>query len=165
MRCTDCRGIGRFTAKVVADQGPLGEGEYRAGGRRWRTCEPLDCATCGGSGDVLFDAISASDGHLATRATFYASLYPSLRQRAYELGYALTLHGSLVKDLDVVAVPWTESAAPERELVAELCDCAGGFLDPGQPSTAKPHGRRAYTIHLGRNGGYVDLSVMPRMTP
>lgn len=110
-----------------------------------------------------FDELSALDGIVSSRTTFYAALYPSLRQAARELGWALALHGSLSKDLDLLAVPWTEDAASEDALVRAIVEAASGFISRSDKDTReKPHGRRAYTIHLGSSGGYVDLSVMPQ---
>jgi hypothetical protein len=112
--------------------------------------------------------------HLS-KMTFYAVLYQSLREESFNHGYALALHGSLQKDLDVVAIPWTESAGDVEDLVRALCDKAGGLITPGSKKrpdgswerveypVSKPHGRLAYTIHLGGEGGYIDLSVMPKV--
>lgn len=118
--------------------------------------------------DKPFDRL-AEDGMVATRTTFY----PKLREVARRHGYALALHGTLAKDLDVVAVPWVEDAADEDTLVRALVERCGGYVSAGGrrvdgewrkvgARTEKPHGRAAWTIHLGGNGGYVDLSVMPR---
>lgn len=118
------------------------------------------CYDCLGTGKVPYPSRSPSDGFCASRVTFYAALYPVLRQRAYELGYALALHGTLTKDLDVLAAPWTEAAVSADDLAAALVEAAGGFTS--SPPSNKPHGRKAWTIYLGSSGGYVDLSVMPR---
>lgn len=105
----------------------------------------------------------AADGMIATRATFYAALYPELREVAYAHGYALALHGSLTKDLDLVAIPWTVDARSEEELVRALCEASGGALTgDGVNPTERAHGRRVWTIHLLSSGGYLDLVVMPR---
>lgn len=113
----------------------------------------------------------------ATKVTFYAVLYQTLRDVAHEHGYALALHGSLQKDLDVIAIPWVEAPSTNEVLVKALCEAAGGFITVGCSMNAdgtwvekpdpgiKPHGRRVWTIHLGdqedRHGGYIDLGVMP----
>lgn len=111
--------------------------------------------------DTGFAAISQADGYVATRVTFYAAMYPKLRQAAFEHGYALPIHGSLTKDLDVLAVPWVETASDPACLVKALADAAGGFVVGS--FKVKPHGRLAWTINFGSNGGYIDLSVMPRV--
>jgi hypothetical protein len=112
----------------------------------------------------------------------YAQILPRIRDRARELGYAIGLHGSMTRDLDLMAMPWTEHAADQAVLVDELCKAVGGFcpsIPLGHPIPAslkdkwsvkgapedkkgrKPHGRTAWNICFG---GYpfVDLSIMPR---
>lgn len=113
---------------------------------------------------VLLSGGLDPDGFCATRATFYAALYPVLRDAARQCGYALPVHGSLTKDLDVVAVPWVQDATSPRELLRALVEAAGGFTVGSRSPRhhPKPHGRIAYTIHLGTTGGYVDVSIMPR---
>jgi len=145
VKCTDCRGRGRFfRPEVIGDPG-------------------IACGTCAGSGRVAYDSIAeapAGDGFVASRVTFYAALYPALREAAHGAGYALALHGSLAKDLDVVAVPWTTGAVPAEDLIRRLCEAAGGFAP--SPPVDMPHGRKAWTVHLGTTGGYVDVSITPR---
>lgn len=101
----------------------------------------------------------------STPAATYAFLYPVLVKAAREKGYALALHGSLMRDLDLVAVPWTEESAPAEDLVEALREKCGGFLIPredgGEWPRPKPHGRRCWSIQLPRMA-YIDLSVMPR---
>lgn len=89
---------------------------------------------------------------------FYVSLYRDLVKVARRHGYALCLHGSLHRDLDVVAVPWTHDAIGADELVEALRHESGGEYSG---TSAYSHGRRAWTFQLG-GGPYVDLSVMPR---
>lgn len=89
---------------------------------------------------------------------------PKLLPVAKRLGYAICLHGSFVRDLDVVAVPWTEEAAPAEELEQALRDEVHGWLarDKDPCPTVKPHGRLCWSIHTEDGVGYIDLSVMPR---
>lgn len=104
----------------------------------------------------------AADGMMATRTTYYAALYPRLREVARQHGYALCIHGTLARDLDVVAVPWVADASTEAELVAALVERTGGAIGCGpEHRTPKPHGRQAWVISLLGGGGYVDLSIMP----
>lgn len=104
----------------------------------------------------------------------YVSLLPALIRVAKAKGYALAVHGSMRRDLDLVAVPWTDEAAPAVEVAEAIIRASGGFLSErpakevhpeGWPGTRdpaqKPHGRLAWSIHLG-GGPYIDLSVMPR---
>jgi hypothetical protein len=94
-------------------------------------------------------------------------LYIRLATKARRLGYALAPHGSMARDIDLIAVPWTEDAVSGSELVRVIAEMCNGYLAErtsagGRPKpTVKPHGRRAWSIHLG-GGAYIDLSVMPR---
>lgn len=115
-----------------------------------------------------FDGIDPATGIGATAVTFYAGLYPELREAARRVGWALALHGSLRRDLDLVAIPWTEDAAPAGALLEAIVEASGGF-QIGNTSAGyiaeKPHGRHAVTISLGGSGGMIDLSIMPRRPP
>lgn len=110
-------------------------------------------------------------------AAVYVALIPLLMERARKCGYALAVHGSLARDLDLIAAPWTEEAVSGEALVLELL-AAGGWTGAhllpestdqegkvarkaGSAPDAKPHGRLAWSIHFN-NGLYIDVSVMPR---
>lgn len=100
----------------------------------------------------------------------YAILYMGMAKKARELGYALALHGSLVRDLDLIAVPWTEEAVSTEALVAAMIEACGGLVindetaDPydytRHSPQPKPHGRLSWKICLG-GSQYIDLSVTP----
>lgn len=106
-------------------------------------------------------------------ACVYAAVLPALRERARELGYALGLHGSLVRDMDLIAAPWVAEAVSSDELAEALQAVLGGWVGPesGKVLTwaelqkcSKPHGRTAYTLRWGGDELlFVDLSVMPRL--
>lgn len=107
-------------------------------------------------------------------ACVYAAVLPALRERARELGYALGLHGSMVRDMDLIAVPWVDEAVSPDELAEALQATLGGWVGPESgkvftwaalQKSEKPHGRVAYTLRWGGDELlFVDLSVMPRMS-
>lgn len=122
-----------------------------------------------------------SDKHVnpalrAANAAFIAELLPRIlepiREVAHGHGYAIAIHGSLARDIDLVAIPWVEWANDADELVRSIRGAVAGVLGrclvQGDARGAikageKPHGRRAYTlIHAGRIGE-IDLSVMPKL--
>ncbi len=112
----------------------------------------------------------AKDFARATRAAeidiMVRRVLPQLRATAREVGYALAVHGSLERDFDIVAVPWTETAGSPTELVEGLCKtCRAatgwGYWHNAQKFTAKPHGRLAVTI-VASAEVQIDLSIMPR---
>jgi len=121
-----------------------------------------------------------SEDHIRRAHKLVAILLPALREVARRHGYALAVHGSLERDIDLLAVPWRDGAFDADTLARAIhaaCEavmgCAVGPAGwtasakweppPGSlPNPAhKPHGRRAWSIHLG-GGPYLDLSIMPR---
>ena len=73
-------------------------------------------------------------------------------------GYALSVHGSLTRDFDFIAVPWVEEAVEPRELLEAIRAKCGGIITEPE-GEAKPHGRHGWQIHLGA-GPYIDLSII-----
>lgn len=108
-----------------------------------------------------------------TNAPCYALMLATMTTIAKAHGYALAVHGSMIRDLDVVAIAWIDNAKPATELVASLMAATGGklgeleaqeaYFQQGSPG-AKPHGRLCWSLHLSDlygQGPYVDLSVIP----
>jgi hypothetical protein len=97
-------------------------------------------------------------------AELMADMLPAMRLAARGCGYALAEHGTMARDIDLIAIPWTAGAAEPDLLVARLCGVVAGFVGRAHPAgdwTEKPHGRRAKTIIHGAFGAEIDLSVMP----
>lgn len=99
----------------------------------------------------------------ANRAPICAACcYPYLAEICRSHGYALSVHGSLARDFDLVAIPWAETVSPPQEVLDSIC---GKFSvrvigEPGE----KQHGRVAYTLAwLGE--AFMDFSFMPAMAP
>lgn len=89
----------------------------------------------------------------------YSHRLSEIQQCALQCGYAIAVHGSMQRDLDLIAVPWYDDAASPAVLVASMCAALGVSLQTGDDRT-KPHGRRAYTLLMG-GACFMDLSVMP----
>jgi hypothetical protein len=96
-------------------------------------------------------------------------ILPAMRRAALDAGYALTVHGSLNRDIDLVAVPWRDGPVWSADrLVEALCGAARGVIGrfnwpAGKERWAeKPHGRRATTLlaWCGENTAQIDLSVL-----
>ena len=98
-------------------------------------------------------------------APWYVMAYVGLERVAWRHGYCLALHGSMARDLDVIAIPWTEDAdSPERLLVAFkrfIVSKAPVNIKGKHKGTLKPHGRIGYVLPIGYDGHYIDLSIMP----
>lgn len=96
---------------------------------------------------------------------WYVMAYVGLERVAWRHGYALTLHGSMARDLDLVAIPWTKDADDPDKLIAAIVRFVIVQSDVKifhPQSTIKPHGRLAYTVPLSRGRNYLDISVMPK---
>lgn len=108
------------------------------------------------------------------KPSFYAHCYEQLKEIARNYGYALLLHGSMNRDLDLVAIPWAEKTLDEFEMIKDFHRA----LTDGNYSDQKEfylyaethHGRKQYVINLNRGGAwnnyvdkqfYIDISVMP----
>lgn len=89
----------------------------------------------------------------------YAAMYPEMVAIARRYGYALAIHGSMRRDFDVIAIPWTDVTGKPSELVSELVRTFD-MKQVGEPGP-KPHGRIAYTLSIGFGECFVDLSFMP----
>lgn len=92
----------------------------------------------------------------------YSHRLAEIQQTALECGYAVAIHGSMARDLDVIAVPWYPEAVRAERLVNHLCDVLGCLVTPDSPAE-KPHGRLAFTLLMG-GACFMDLSVMPLTT-
>lgn len=95
--------------------------------------------------------------------SLYCAMWPDLKARAKALGYALLIHGSLKRDLDLVAVPWTEDAVDARTLADAMKAVVGGWTGEVEGSMKiladKPHGRLGAIIVCGGHA-VIDLSIM-----
>lgn len=111
----------------------------------------------------------------------YAHALLMARATARAHGYALAVHGSQMRDLDLLAVPWVEEASTPEVLVEAIRKAVNGTYSAGSQAgndiiTKQPHGRLTWAIHLeGVDRGlldalvagkvpfhpYLDLSVMP----
>ncbi len=105
-------------------------------------------------------------------AVMYASMIPVIQDICRLYGYCCAMHGSMARDLDVVAVPWVDDAQSPDVLVMGIAAETGGRLenyfaeregDEIQQYPVKlPHGRLAWRISFAAER-YIDVSVMPRI--
>ena len=107
------------------------------------------------------------------KPSLYAHYYESLKIIAKEYGFALLLHGSMNRDLDLVAVPWSESVKDDFEMIKEFDRKMQGIHSDDKAHymfKETHHGRKQYVINLNRGGAwnsyideqyYIDISIMP----
>lgn len=98
-------------------------------------------------------------------APLYVMIWEVASEAARSCGYCLALHGSMARDLDMVAIPWTDEAAPAEEMIAALVKVTAFHFTDGSAHVMgpvdKPHGRQVWTIPYMAQW-HLDVSVMPR---
>lgn len=93
---------------------------------------------------------------------YAAALYPGLAAIFHRHGYALACHGSVARDFDLIAVPWTENVSTQSIVIQEVTSVFALTL-VGE-TVQKLHGRTAYTLSCGFGQCSIDLSFMPVAT-
>lgn len=89
----------------------------------------------------------------------YAHYFLQLKEIAKDFGYNLLVHGSMARDLDLIAIPWVDDPKEPAEMIRALCDYLGGRIliveKDGSHGISQrlPGGRMTYVINLNR-GGY-----------
>lgn len=93
----------------------------------------------------------------------YVAYFGILEKIFNKHGYALCIHGSIVRDFDLVAVPFDLKISSHDEVLSEIKEMVGlgaqemvGFRMSG----LEPHGRMCYAVECG-GGGYFDISFTP----
>lgn len=93
---------------------------------------------------------------------YAAAMYPELAAIARRHGYALAVHGSLARDLDLVAIPWVEEAGDPDSLLDEIT--ATFAVQRLRGMGVKPHGRLAFTLCVGFGQCSIDLQFVARVS-
>ena len=96
------------------------------------------------------------------RSPFYAMMLPELTKVALDHGYALAIHGSMMSDLDMIAVPWIQNADAVEVLANAMYERVGRTIwqdDQNMQPTYFPHGRVTYAICI-MGDVYIDLSII-----
>lgn len=106
-------------------------------------------------------------------AEFYDALITALRYVAYRCGYALAVHGSIKRDIDLIACPWRDHAVDSEYLIKEIKKATKAIIGEARPRCGEktlkaqtmPCGRIAYAIYLTHDDSdpYLDISVMPKV--
>jgi len=83
-----------------------------------------------------------------------------IRALAKEVGYAVGVHGSQERDLDLIAAPWVDGAVEPLALAEHIATGLGGQVVDFK-NQDKPCGRWSCNIHTPDWTKLIDLSVMP----
>lgn len=124
------------------------------------------------------------DKPIHAKPSLYAFYFEVLKEIAVKYGYNLVLHGSMNRDLDLIAIPWQKEIGAHGEMVNEFIEAMDGSLMlknrrlendkvVGEPYTTTHHGRIQYVININRECQsrhregwkdpqyYLDISVIP----
>jgi hypothetical protein len=109
----------------------------------------------------------------------YSIFFEHLKCLARDCGYNLVVHGSMNRDLDLVAIPWIERPRPELEMIQAFDMYLRGRkrdTDNAYSRSILPGGRNNYVININRGDKkgewlqfadeeyYLDISVTPCMS-
>lgn len=90
---------------------------------------------------------------------YCAAMYPELAEIFRKHGYALTVHGSLQRDLDLIAIPWVEVVSEPQAVLDEVLSTFA--VNTVGVAGHMPHGRTVYTIAVGFGTCAFDIGFMP----
>lgn len=100
---------------------------------------------------------------------FYRATIENVKPDAKACGYAIGVHGSLRRDLDLIAVPWDDDHTDKNSLAQAIHEAACGLWETTYQWTQKPCGRWSTSLAIcwldydddRPSAGCIDLSVMP----
>lgn len=118
------------------------------------------------------------------KPSLYAFYFERLKDIAFTYGYNLVLHGSMRRDLDLIAIAWQPEVKDHLAMIQDFAEVLGGYImlehiDPEIDRQkriekgANIHGRLWYVININRSGRtnedgvyeeaayYLDISVIP----
>lgn len=122
------------------------------------------------------------------KPSLYSFWFEVIKTIGLRYGYNIVLHGSMNRDLDLIAIAWEETIGDIEKLIDEIAKTIGGEILMqnrsvdnviGDRFVKMPHGRITYIININRdfemkfNGlvseikdyadpqYYIDISVLP----
>lgn len=107
------------------------------------------------------------------KPSLYAYYFEALKVIAKKHGYNLVLHGSLARDLDLIAIPWVNDPKDELEMIKAFdmhLTGSHGLNKDHYMFSILPGGRKSFVINLNRGGKfnnyidqeyYLDISITP----
>jgi hypothetical protein len=126
------------------------------------------------------------------KPSLYAYYFEVIKEIGKSYGYNIILHGSLNRDLDLVAVPWQETLGDKDMMIDLIAKVIGGEIlmvnrsvdhIKGDRYNITHHGRMQYVININRDMNYkyngmktiitefpdpqyyIDISVIPTNIP
>lgn len=112
------------------------------------------------------------------KPSLYALYFESIKDIGTKYGYNIVLHGSLNRDLDLIAIPWQEKIGDKIKMIEYIAKHIGGHI-LHQATNKTHHGREQYIININRTVEYkfdgmastvqnhvdpqyyIDISILP----
>ncbi len=100
------------------------------------------------------------DKPVHAKPSLYAFYFEMIKQIGVKYGYNIVLHGSMNRDLDLIAIPWQETLGNREQMIDDIAFAIGGYVLMQNRTTenidgvrygAKPHGRIVYIININRD--------------
>ena len=94
------------------------------------------------------------------KPSLFSFYFEIIKEIGLKHGYNIVLHGSMNRDLDLIAIPWVENIGDKEVMVDEIAEVIGGTLlmqnrsvndTIGTRYGYKPHNRRVYIININRD--------------
>jgi len=94
------------------------------------------------------------------KPSLYAFYYEVIKEIGLKYGYNIVLHGSMNRDLDLVAIPWNEIIGDKEQMIDEIAAILGGCVLMQNRSVTNVigdrfsiifHGRIVYVININRD--------------
>lgn len=118
------------------------------------------------------------------KPSLYAFYFDVIKEIGLQYGYNIVLHGSMNRDLDLIAIPWQEHIGDKMEMLNRIAEAIGGHIlfeteEDRKRFREKFHGRQCYVINVNRTikakvqgmitefeeyadpQYYIDISVLP----
>lgn len=90
------------------------------------------------------------------KPSIYAFYFETIKEIGLKYGYNIVLHGSMNRDLDLIAIPWSEEIGDKELMIDRIAEVIGGNVLINHEThnrerfTLKPHGRICYVININR---------------
>lgn len=90
------------------------------------------------------------------RPSLYAFYFEGIKEIGLKYGYNIVLHGSMNRDLDLIAIPWQEVIGDKIQMLNEIAEAIGGYIleeteDQRKLFREKFHGRDCWVININRS--------------
>lgn len=118
------------------------------------------------------------------KPSLYAFYFDVIKEIGLQYGYNIVLHGSMNRDLDLIAIPWQEQIGDKMEMLNRIAEAIGGHIlfeteEVRKRFREKFHDRQSYVINVNRTikakvqgmitefeehadpQYYIDISVLP----